>query len=260
MIFVTGDTHGSSRLGLHSVDGVIPRFNMQNFPEQKEMTKEDFVVILGDFGCIWAPEKENKDEKYALDWLNDKPFTTLFIDGNHENFERLYKYPEREWHGGRVHQIRPSVLHLMRGYVFNLCGQKCFAFGGASSHDIADGILNAADPDWKKKAKRLDSEGKWRYRIYGLTWWPQELPSEDEMERGVQSLKAENNQVDMIFTHTPAGDMYPVGQMDHNKFTAYLEEIHGRISYSHWFCGHMHENRNLSAKDLVLYEQIIRVY
>ena len=68
--WVTGDIHGDPR-----------RFSVDSFPEQKEMTRDDFVIILGDFGLVWSNSKE---EKYWLDWLNDKPFTTLFVDGNHE--------------------------------------------------------------------------------------------------------------------------------------------------------------------------------
>lgn len=74
--------------------------------------------------------------------MEDKSFTTVFVDGNHENFDRLYSYPVKEWNGGKVHEIRPSVLHLMRGEVFTIEDKKFFAFGGASSHDIKDGILD----------------------------------------------------------------------------------------------------------------------
>ena len=49
--------------------------------------------------------------------INFKKFLT---DGNHENFDRLYAYPVEMWHGGKVHKIRPSVIHLMRGQIFEL--------------------------------------------------------------------------------------------------------------------------------------------
>ena len=92
-IYVTGDTHGSEQIGLHSVDGFMHRFSTSSFPEQKEMTKEDYVVICGDFGGVWATNRkkveENKAERNALDWLEKKPFTTLFVPGNHENYDRL---------------------------------------------------------------------------------------------------------------------------------------------------------------------------
>ena len=105
MIYVTGDCHGDYR-----------RFSTAIFPEQKEMGKDDYVIICGDFG-YWD---ESKEQRYWLKWLEDKPFTTLWVDGNHENFDLLNAYPEQEWHGGRVHVVRPHVLHLMRGQVFDI--------------------------------------------------------------------------------------------------------------------------------------------
>lgn len=134
------------------------------------MTKEDYVIICGDFGGVWNKEVENKEEKHLLDWLEGKPFTTLFVDGNHENFDRLYSYPVELWHGGKVHKIRPSVIHLMRGQIYEIDGKSFFTFGGASSHDIESGILDPEDPDFKEKKKWLDRE--WRsYRVNHITWW-----------------------------------------------------------------------------------------
>ena len=109
MIYITGDIHGSpERLGVHS------------FYEQKEMTRDDVVIICGDFGMVWEESGESASERYWLKWLEDKPFTTVFVCGNHENFDRLYQYPVKEWHGGKVHEIRPHVLHLMRGEIFDI--------------------------------------------------------------------------------------------------------------------------------------------
>lgn len=45
------------------------------------MTKEDFVIICGDFGGVWDYKEESREEKYLLDWLEEKPFTTLFVSG-----------------------------------------------------------------------------------------------------------------------------------------------------------------------------------
>ena len=131
MIYIAGDTHSD-----------FSRFTEENFPIQTEMTKNDYVIICGDFGGVWTFEKESSREKDALDWLDSKSFTTLFVDGNHENYTRLYNYPIEEWKGGKVHKIRDSVLHLMRGEIFDIDNKKIFAFGGAKSHDIQDGILN----------------------------------------------------------------------------------------------------------------------
>ena len=110
MIYCTGDTHGD-----------WTKFSTKIFPEQKEMSRDDFVIICGDFG-LW---NDNNEEKYWLKWLNDKPFTTLFVDGNHENYTRLNsEFETVDFHGGKAHKIRDNIYHLMRGYVFDICDKK----------------------------------------------------------------------------------------------------------------------------------------
>ena len=42
MIYVTGDTRGNFRC-----------FQPEYFPEQTGMTKNDVVIIAGDFGGVW---------------------------------------------------------------------------------------------------------------------------------------------------------------------------------------------------------------
>ena len=39
----------------------------------------------------------------------------------------------------------------------------------------------------------------------------------------------------------------------------YLEEIRQKCQYRKWFFGHYHDNRNVTEKDLMLYEQMIRI-
>ena len=75
MIYATGDLHGNSL-----------RFQPQYFPEQAEMTKDDYMIVCGDFGCVWNGDKSDDPQ---LDRLEALPFTILFVDGNHENFERI---------------------------------------------------------------------------------------------------------------------------------------------------------------------------
>ena len=54
----------------------------------------DYVIICRDFGT-W---NDSPRARHWLDWLNEKSFTTLFVDGNHSNFDRLYAMPISEWH------------------------------------------------------------------------------------------------------------------------------------------------------------------
>lgn len=251
MIFITGDTHGDW----------MTRLNRQNFPEQNEMTKDDYVIICGDFG-LWH---DTPQERHYLDWLDKKPFTTLFVDGNHENFDRLYDMPVEEWHGGKVHKIRNSVIHLMRGQVFDINGQSFFTFGGASSHDISDGILEKDDPRLKKWRKDYTKF----FRINHVSWWAEELPSQKEMDEGLANLQKHNNRVNYIITHSPyTSIMKYIGAMSAGKnsykpdmLTDYLQKIKDNTHYGLWIFGHMHDNCRFPwDKSACLFEQIVRLF
>ena len=251
MIYITGDCHQD-----------FERFNIDVFPEQKEMTKDDCVIICGDFGGVWNRNEESSREAKLMDWLENRPFTTLFVDGNHENFDRLYAYPVEKWHGGKVHKIRPSVIHLMRGQVFEIDGKSIFAFGGASSHDIAGGILEPDDPDFKKKKKKLD-QGRYPYRVNHVSWWKQELPSEEEMQEGIENLAAHDNKVDFIVTHCCASSTQNLlggGLYKTDILTEYHEKIRQNTSFKKWFFGHYHDNRNVNIEEILIYEQMIRIW
>lgn len=250
-IWITGDIHGNPS-----------RLSSNVFPEGKELTKDDYVIILGDFVLIWDSYGENKEEKYWLNWLEDKPFTTLFIDGNHENFNRLNEYPVKEWNGGKVHEIRPSVLHLMRGEIFNIHDKKFFTFGGAISHDTSDGILYAFDPNLRHKIYELKRQGKYMYRIDQLNWWKEEQPSKEEMQNGLSNLEKENYKVDFVLTHTPPASVVALLGYKNDKedyASKYLEDIRYKLDYKYWLCGHMHKNQVVNDKDILLYEQITRI-
>lgn len=255
-IWITGDIHGNpERLEKHS------------FYEQKKFIKnnkdKNIVIICGDFGLVWNRDEESENEKYWLDWLESKPFTTVFVDGNHENHIRLDTYPIKEWHGGNVHEIRLHVLHLIRGEVFIIEGKKFFAFGGANSHDIQDGILDYEDEDWQEQARNLEKQGKYMYRIKGLSWWKEELPNEEEMNNGLSNLQKEDNKVDYIITHSPStSELYLMGGKglyQPDILTNYLEEVKANTEYKQHFFGHMHLNKMINDKDICLYEQIMRI-
>ena len=146
MIYVTGDCHGDFK-----------RFSTDNFPDGRELTENDFVIVCGDFG-YWH---DTPDQRWWLKWLSGKPWTTLFVDGNHENFDALNSMKVEEWNGGKIHRITDKIIHLMRGQIFTLQGKTFFTFGGAASHDIQDGIIEPDTDGWLEIAKRWQKEGKY---------------------------------------------------------------------------------------------------
>ena len=253
MIFITGDCHGE-----------FNRFSSSNFPGQKELTKEDIVMICGDFGGIWHYEKESAEEKYWLDWLDGKPFTTVFIDGNHENFDRLNNdYETVIFHSGKAHKIRNSVYHLMRGEIFVFDRKTFFVFGGARSHDIDDGILYrenfATNEQFRQKINQMVTQRK-SFRIHKKTWWEEELPSEEEIANAEKNLLRVNFEVDYVISHCTAPSvfyaMYRYNDTP-DRLTAYFEDLLHRLKFKQWFFGHYHTEGTVLEKFTTLYENII---
>ena len=161
------------------------------------LNRDDRVIVTDDFGGIWPGEQA---DRHKLDW-QDKPFTTLFMDGNHENFDLLNAYPEQEWHGGRVHVVRPHILHLMCGQIFDIGGRTFFTMGGAASHDIEDGILDMKASDFRARYIHLLLAGRRRFRIIGKSWWPEELPSDEEYAAALDTLERAGWKADYVITH-----------------------------------------------------------
>lgn len=204
-IFITGDTH--CPIDIH-------KLNSKNFPIGKTLNKGDFLIICGDAGFVWDGSQE---DKYWQKWIRDKPWTTLFVDGNHENFNLLNAYPVEEWNGGKVHRINDSLFHLMRGQVFNLAGKTFFTFGGASSHD--------------KEQRKVN-----------ISWWAEELPNYQETNEGIDNLYKNNFQVDYIITHcAPQFIVKQIKQQYQADYiTKYLDVILQEVDFRQWYCGHYH--------------------
>ncbi len=95
-----------------------------------------------------------------------------------------------------------------------------------------------------------------------MSWWQQELPSQEEMEEGRRNLAAYGNAVDFIVTHCCASStQILLGGAGYRPDieTAYLEEILRNTRFRKWFFGHYHGNRNVNAREILIYEQMIRI-
>ena len=203
-----GDIHGG-------ID--ISKLNTRNFPEQKHLTRDDYVIILGDFGLIWD---ESEEILYWRRWLENKPFTVLFIDGNHENFDLLNQYPVVDYLGGKAHKISENIYHLMRGEIFTIDGNKYFCMGGAES---------------------IDKENRQEH----ISWWKEEIPSYAEMKHGMDNLEKHGWEVDYILTHcyTNYFEYSLFNQCLNNALTKYFDTINWLVTYKHWYFGHYHIDR-----------------
>lgn len=230
MIYLTGDTHGG--------------IDLRKLTDKRllGLSRQDYVIICGDFGFIYNWKKESRKERSWLKWFERQPYTLLFVDGNHECFPRLYDYPEIKWHGGKVHVIRDNVMHLMRGEIFDLDGNTIFAMGGARSHD-----RGPVAGDTKA--------------VEGRFWWPQEIPDEAEMQHGMDNLAAHGSHVDYIVTHCLPGSLQqrikPAFGID--PLNTYLEQIMASTTYTHWYCGHYHIDQDQPHNISVLFNRLVEL-
>jgi predicted phosphodiesterase len=231
MILITGDTHGS-----------FERLFCETLFSQTPNPERDFLIICGDFGGLWCDAPE---ERRALNRLASLPYTVLFVDGNHENYDLLEQYPACSWNGGVVRRIRKNVLYLTRGQLFTLNGQTFFTMGGAQCHDIEGGLLDPEEPDFAQKLLQLRLE-RCRFRVRGYSWWERELPSEEELETGWQTLEANGFHADYIITHCAPNALqsivsaYLCEPYPENRLTDFLQRVYDRCDFSRWFCGHYH--------------------
>lgn len=236
MIFITGDSHGEMSIG---------KISKSNWPEGSSLTKDDTLIITGDFGLLWN-NPPSKAELYWLDWLEKKPFNILFIDGNHENFALLNDLPIVGLYGGKAGKVRDNIYHLRRAEVYIIEEKKFLCFGGAASVDKGQ-------------------------RIAYKSWWPEEIPSMQEDNKLIDACIDHNWTFDYIITHTAPKHIimkYMLSNMSvHCHVSDILSEILWYNGYSNpmtlkfkkWYFGHFHQDKKLGDKFHLLYDSIIKI-
>lgn len=222
---ISGDTHGMIDVGK-----IVDFF----YEHEGEYTSEDYLIICGDVGiCGFSAF----DEAETQSVFRNLPVTTLFVDGNHENFEQLNSYDVDIWNGGKVHFIENRIIHLMRGQVYEIDGTRFFTFGGAYSIDKL-------------------------YRTEGITWFPEEIPNREEYEEGWHNLEKVDFQVDYILTHSGPREVVAAmgyGELsdDEVELRQYFQRIADNTDFTAWYFGHFHEDIEIDSRFYCLYEDIV---
>lgn len=222
MLYITGDTHGN-------FERILKWTETTNLNKDK-----DFLFILGDFGYIWD-NKRTSFEKDNLDFISCLPFTTLFIDGNHENHERLNSMRVVNFSGGKAHKVYDSIYHLMRGKVYEVAGKRIFTFGGASSID-----------------KHLRTEG--------VSWWKEEEFNYREANTAYENLNKVSWEVDYMLTHSAPFSIRDK-LFESNKPSSterMLEAMLRNIKFKRWYFGHYHIDKKMD-NFTAMYENIERM-
>lgn len=223
-LFVTGDTHGG-------ID--VHKLSNPEWIAQKNLSKNDLLVILGDFGFIWSNHRDGR-ERYWLKWFAEKPYRIAFLDGNHENHDRLAKLERVEFHGGIAGRVSENVWHLKRGELYKFGNKSVFTLGGAESVD------------------RI-------FRTKGVSWWAGELLSEEDKEKSYEILDSCNWNVDLILTHTLPRSIIrnylDNPEKEEDPTSAFLDQIYTRLTFLGWYAGHFHVDMDIE-KFHIMYNHI----
>lgn len=229
MIFITGDTHGEMSMG---------KLSFKNWPIGRNLCEYDYVIIAGDFGLIFN-NVQTKAEKHWIKWLNESPWTTLFVDGNHDGHIQLQELSKIKRFGGMVGKVSHKIWHLRRGEVYTIDDKKIFTFGGAASQDKL-------------------------YRTEGISWWPEEVPNYKECQYALDNLEKHNNKVDYIITHTCPDTVARIfchltGRPKRPDPTGgYLDEFARIIDFEKWYYGHWHEDWTYGRYNMI-YDKIVGI-
>jgi predicted phosphodiesterase len=137
----------------------------------------DLIIQLGDWGFMWPPTigfdtafggeyvRINDEYQRLAEVLESYGQAMWFIDGNHDDHNRLHTLPQC----GRITEDIHSLVYLHRGSSFVLDGVKFVAMGGAYS----------VDKDWRNGPHKPHWDGR------NQSWWPNEEITEEELQRGI---------------------------------------------------------------------------
>lgn len=216
MIYLTGDVHGN-------LD--IDRYNPY-LHTGITTTDKDYGIVLGDMGLLWNSSPDKYEEVVVYNIMQQNHIT-LFVDGNHENFERLKLLPEVPMFGSVVGKYNDKIYHLKRGNVYTIEDKTFFVMGGAKSID---------------KANRTE----W------VSWWKDEIPSYREMYDGIENLRLHDYKVDYILSHTCPKSIKlkyfkDIGahywMIDECPVSKYFDSLLDdyKVQFKKWYFGHMHD-------------------
>ena len=237
MIYFTGDKHSE-----------IQDLSFKRHPIMRNLTTEDTLFILGDFGVVWKWDGNSKEEAYNLRWLNEQLYTTIVILGNHENWDKILQMPRIEKYNGFVRQcvydgvLYDKIFFVTEPTILDVDGYHFLAIPGADSHDI-DHLLDPTKRDFKRVRKYLNRKNI-HYRVIGQSWWPQEAI--DIKATRELLVKHGEDHFDAILTHdAPSGLNQWYSQMTGYRMTAtegeiFFEELAWTLDFDMWCHGHFH--------------------
>ena len=276
-IFCHGDVHSR----------ILEELSYTKNPEMRELDEGDILVLLGDVGVMW-PGWE-KEGKYQLNWLNEKPWTTILIRGNHDNEPWWESCPPAQetdniklLHGDLRQaqvdeQVFEKVFLVTSTADLEICGKRCLCIGGAESTDA----VNLFYPHEKEAIRAAKKNGKW-HRVIGRSWWRTEginLPYlfstlgqiNGNLFGRIENLsytffEKQDPYFDFILTHdSPASfcrQRHLCFRWDRRK-PSYdqdvLEHLRQSLKFGHWYHGHQHVDGDYEENCHCLFFDLLQI-
>jgi hypothetical protein len=175
------------------------------------------IIQLGDFG-VWPGRTGVRYLDAVAAALAETNAVCLFIDGNHEDFPQLVRYPIRS---DGLREVRPRLFHLPRGTRWSWQGIRFLALGGATS----------LDRPW---------------RTAGVDWWPDEELTRADLDRAI-----DGGACDVMLTHDapsgvdvpglPPASTWEPAEIDRaNRHRDLLHEVVDAVRPARLVHGHFH--------------------
>lgn len=244
-LYVTADCHGN----------IVEKFSYSRNPALRCLGKDDVMVVCGDIGLGF--DGPNKEYRYILDWLSNRPETYVFIRGNHDNLETIRNYSLPSAGNGLVKCVAGTLSNPFYGdktydnvfwvsdaAILDICGIRTLHIAGAKSHDIDN--LVYPNSNEKGRIKHYRAKGRF-YRTVGVDWWPDEdinIPYVKSLLWDYQEMYGDLK-VQYIFTHDCPSTFIDISPLGGPRFIPtegekFLELVRRKVPHHFFIHGHMH--------------------
>lgn len=268
-----------------------------SFAALDKITKDDIVIILGDFGIPFGinhPYYKPEHDLGQARWLNNQGWTTIAICGNHDDRSAIAEMPDisvvplgcGDYLPGKNLAINGEVFEniiiIDKPCIANILDNDILFIPGAASHDVdvVDG-WGIYDPDhydtYETLADAIAADKQnptWHFhtmtaRIKGWSWWENEDVDIPALKKVVDSLP--HNSIKYIMSHdAPAAILKEIGHSGFytvwrernfmmNETKLYLSWLYNYLDFDHWFTGHYHEDKDWTDHCSTLYHDILVV-
>lgn len=96
------------------------------------------------------------------------------------------------------------------------------------------------------------------FRVKGVSWWPEELPSDAECEEAIRNLERVNWQVGCVLTHCAPTSIQAKLDKGYtpDRLTDFLQTVKRLCRFQHWFLGHYHRDCVVDNRFIIQWKQM----